>query len=170
MNRMLLKEKNFSGRKTARPISLRGANHITLKANAFVLRRYHVTIKKVLCQTQRRYGVKLNAFAIMGNHIHFCIRVPSRKAFADAMRFLAGKIAVAIEHGKLWICRVWSRPITSRRDLSRVTHYIALNPFKAGIFDPLIDELFIQGGILRDSPDLSFWATPSAGIQLSLAL
>jgi len=175
MRQLSLPQKRHAFRKTARAISTRGSNHVTLRANAFVLRRHHVAIRKILAEMQRRYGMRLNAIAIMGNHLHLSVRVPGRKAFADSMRLLTGRIARTIGRGKLWSSRCWSRPVTSRRDFRAVLDYISRNPFREGIFNGEVDSFFIQGGLLQDAPaeerarDEDLRVGPEPG-QMSLGL
>ena len=84
----LIKEKKYAARKCSRPISLRGANHIVLKAKRPTLRRQQVVIRRLIRENQERFGVKLRALAIMDDHVHLVVKVSSRKQFADALRFL----------------------------------------------------------------------------------
>ena len=152
MKQLLIPQHRYSKRKEARAISLRGANHITLKANAFVLRKHHRVIKQIIHATQLRYSIKLQAVAIMSNHIHLLTKVPSRKAFANALRFLTSRIALRLGRGTLWNIRAWSRPVKSRTDIQNVTNYIWLNPSKANTVNGRIDSYCIQNEVLIDMP------------------
>lgn len=152
MKQLSIPQQRYSKRKVARTISLRGANHITLKANAFILRKNHRVIKQLIHTTQIRYGMKLQAVAIMGNHVHLLAKVRSRKSFADALRFLASRIALSLGNGKLWNIRAWSRPVVYQRDLRHVTNYVVANPFAAKIYHSSVDSYCIQGGVLVDVP------------------
>lgn len=71
---VLIQEKKYPARKTARPISLRGANHVILKSGRPVLRRHARAIRWFIRQTQDRYEMKLRALAIMPDHVHLVIR------------------------------------------------------------------------------------------------
>lgn len=148
MKQLSLPRRRYQKRKVARAISLKGANHITLRANAFVLRRHHSTIKEIIVETQKRYEIKLRAIAIMSNHLHLVTKVPSREAFANALRFLASRIALKIGHGKIWAERSWSRPITTRADLKNVTAYVWNNPLKAKTLNAQVDSYWIFQGLL----------------------
>jgi REP element-mobilizing transposase RayT len=85
----------------------------------------------------------------MEDHIHLIVRVSSREQFANALRMLAGTIARRIKRrGRLWRARAWSRVVTQGRDLARAIHYVAANPFRAGIWTDL-DSFYIVDGILQ---------------------
>lgn len=84
----------------------------------------------------------------MSNHLHFLILVPQREAFGNSMRFFAGKLALTLGYGKLWIKRVWSRLVHYGRDLRGVVGYINNNPVKVGIFGEM-DEVVIENGLIR---------------------
>jgi REP element-mobilizing transposase RayT len=147
----LFTEKKYAKRKTTRALSLRGHNHIILKAKKPVLRRHHAQIKFLIQETQKRYGLRLKALAIQPDHIHLLARIPSRKAFGDAFRFLAGQIAMKVASGKLWNQRIWSRAVTALRDYRNVMTYVWRNPFKAKISSSL-DYICLQNGWLVDYP------------------
>jgi len=75
----------------------------------------------------------------MENNIHFLLQTPNRTLFANAMRFLAGQIALKIQRGKLWLKRMWSRVVSWGRDYGGVKRYVEANPVKAGIFSEGVD-------------------------------
>src|SRR6185369_13119567 len=96
----LFAEKKYKGRKTARAISLRGANHVVLKAMRPTLRKNAPRIRALIREAQDRYGVKLKALAVMPDHVHLVLKVSSRTQFADALKFLASRIALTIAGAK----------------------------------------------------------------------
>ena len=131
----LIQIKKYASRKCVRPISIREFNHVIFKARVPVLRRHRATITRTLRDCQLRYGLRLKAIAIMENHIHLAVKVPSRKSFADFMRVFAGTVALGIMRGKLWSQRVWSRIVRAGRDLRGALEYIWNNPLKVGYRD-----------------------------------
>lgn len=145
----LLSLKKYHMRKTARVIGIRETNHVVMKAITPLLRLHHELVKDVIRETQQRYGVKLYALAIMEDHVHFLIQVPSRKAFADSMRFLASQIALKMGMGRLWMKRCWSRLVRWGWDFLGVRRYIEANPMKAGFWDEEVDEFLLIQGLLR---------------------
>jgi REP element-mobilizing transposase RayT len=144
----LLTEKKYLARKTVRAIGIRQPNHVTFKARLPILRANHLVVKQLVRETQRRYGIRIRALAIMDNHLHFLIQTPSREAFQNSLRFLSGQIALKLSHGKLWLRRCWSRVVTWGRDYLNVKRYIEANPEKAGIFDGT-DVFTIRHGYLE---------------------
>ena len=144
----LIKEKKYAARKCARPISLRGANHIALKSKRPILRWHQAVIRELIRETQYRFGLKIRALAVMEDHVHLVVKVSSRKQFADALGFLAGGIAQKLTLAKLWTKRAWSRPINVARDLQTVETYVARNSIKAGLYTTG-DAYFILNGILQ---------------------
>lgn len=150
--------RKYRKRKTARPISLSSANHVIFKSSIPVLRRHHLLIKQLVVETQKRFFVSIYSMAIMENHCHFLISTNCRTQFANAMRFLAGQIALKISRKKVasrknpadrafWITRMWSRIVRRGRDFLNTKRYISQNPLKAGIFDE-VDFFEIQNGRL----------------------
>src|SRR2546423_13646719 len=112
-------EKKYKKRKVTRMISTHEFNHIVMKSHQHVLRLHRSEIEQIIRQTQLKYHFKIRALSVMSNHIHFLIQTPTREAFANAMRVLAGQIAIQIGRGKLWKQRIWSR-IVKRSEERRV--------------------------------------------------
>ena len=141
----LLKEKKYSKRKVARAISLRGANHVVLKTDQFILRKNAASIRRLIRETQDRFGIKLRAVSIMSNHIHLVVKTNNRKQFGDSLRFLAGMIALKVAKTKLWHTRVWSRPLRYGKDMQAAEFYVWSNPLKARCFEMLDTSVLIDG-------------------------
>ena len=144
----LLTEKKYAGRKIARAISIRGANHIVFKARRPVLRRHFSVIRGLLRETQDRFGVRIPALAIMPDHIHLLVKVSSREQFGNALRFFAGMVARRVASGGIWHARAWSRPVQWGRDLRNAFLYVWRNPYKARI-ETLADDAYLVDGILQ---------------------
>jgi len=144
----LIKERKYEKRKVARALSLRGANHVVLKASAPILRRHHSRIKSEIRKAQDRFSIRIRALAIMPDHIHLILKVSSRVQFANALRMLAGQIALKVKGTKLWKQRVWSRPVKPGRDQENATLYVARNSIKSGHFSDA-DAFYIVNGVLQ---------------------
>lgn len=159
-----LKGKTYRARKVARPISIRGYNHIVVKARYPVLRLNHLLIKRILMETQDRFGIKLHAFSIMEDHCHLVVKVESRRQFSDALRFFTGMVALKLAKGmksingkmlgnkliggKLWAERAWSRVVQYGRDYAGAVRYVWNNPWRARIGSLLVDCIYITNGVL----------------------
>lgn len=151
-------EKKSHGRKTVRPISIRGFNHVVLKSRYYVLRRNHALVKQIIRETQLRFGMRIRALSIMENHIHVLMNAPTREAFGNAMRFLCGMIGRKLclkmklkprgDGPTFFSQRIWSRVIRGWLDQECAELYVWRNAIKAGIFTEL-DSCVIRGGILE---------------------
>ena len=137
----LLSEKKYRFRKTVRPVSTREYMHCVFKSDKYVLRKHARLIRKEIQEIERRFGVKAKSVAIMPNHIHMLIKVPSRILFANAMRYFAGVIGRKIKLGKLWRQRLWARVVRYGKDFRIVTEYVRQNPVKAGCFEITVDAI-----------------------------
>ncbi len=102
----------------------------------------------IVYTAQEKFKIQLQAITIMENHIHLIIKVQSRNQFANAMRYMAGMIALKIAKGKLWSQRVWSRIVTKGRDFENTLKYICRNPIIPKIWD-IEDSFNIYLGRLR---------------------
>lgn len=145
----LIREKKYRARKTARLISLKCANHVVFKASKPVLRKNASLVRNIVRKAQDRFGFKLRALAVMEDHIHLVICVHSRVQFANAIRFLAGQLALKIARGKLWSTLAWSRVLRWGRSLRVAEFYVWNNPFKAGVARAVVDSAFILNGVLQ---------------------
>lgn len=143
----LFREKKYVGRKTTRAISTRHFNHVVLKARKPTLRRHAPLVRSLIRETQLRFGIKLRALAVMPDHVHLIVQVGTREQFQNALRFLAGMIALKIARGKLWMKRAWSRVVRSGRDQWNAEMYVWRNPLRAQIFSEW-DCVEIRGGVL----------------------
>jgi REP element-mobilizing transposase RayT len=144
----LLKQKQYAGRKIARPVSTKEFNHIVVKSKLPILRLQYRLIQAVLIEAQKRFGIEVRAFAIMPDHCHLVVRVGSRKQFANALRFFTGQVALKMGRGKLWAQRAWSRVVHQGRDYIGAVLYVWNNPIKGRVFDIRIDAVWILNGIL----------------------
>lgn len=84
---------------------MRHFNHVVLKALVPILRRQTQVVRTLIRETQDRFGIRLRALAIMPDHVHLIVQVGTREQFQNALRFLAGMIALKISRGKLWLKR-----------------------------------------------------------------
>ena len=146
---VLIREKKYAKRKIARPISLRAANHVVLKAKQPLLRRHNSRIRQIVRDTQGRFKIKIRALSVMPDHVHLIIKVSSRKQFADSLRYLTGQIALKISGAKLWRTRAWSRTLTWGRDQQTAELYVWNNAVKARCFRDDFDTTYILDGILQ---------------------
>ena len=133
-------------RKTRRPLDPRRPIHLTMRASRAVgawslLHPANVRhIDAFVAATARKWGVRIQERANVGNHLHLLIRAPSRAAFQAFLRELAGGIAMrvtgsrkshGIDGGRFWDELAYTRVVEWGRDFRRVSAYIVTNLFEA---------------------------------------
>lgn len=94
---------------------------------------------KCLIEACERTGWLLHAWCIMTNHYHLALSTP-RANLVDGMRWLIGTFAIRFnlfreEHGHLFQGRYKSLVVDPNGGLGPLSHYIHLNPVRAGLCD-----------------------------------
>ncbi|MBK1878924.1 transposase [Pelagicoccus mobilis] len=87
-----------------------------------------------------RFGWRLHAYCVMGNHFHLCIATP-RGNLSEGMRWLQGTFAARFnrfrkETGHLFQGRFKSLVVEPGMHLCDLVDYIHLNPVRAGVVAP----------------------------------
>jgi len=90
-----------------------------------------------LAAAMPRYGVRVHAWCLLGNHFHLLLFSESGR-LSDAMRFLSGRYTQRINYrdgrdGPIFRGRFASVPIASDAHLAQVSRYIHRNPIEAGL-------------------------------------
>ncbi len=107
--------------KGARPLSTKTALHLVMKSSLahgkYSLLKKDLEIQRLINRQARRFGVRIYRRANGGDHLHFLIKVPSRKSFQNFLRAITGLIARKIlgaEKGKSRGFSFWDqRPFTA---------------------------------------------------------
>lgn len=127
--------------RTLRMESEAGVYHVLNRGNyrADVFRddKTKAAFLKCLMETCARTGWLLHAWCIMTNHYHLAISTP-RANLVDGMRWLTGTFAVRfnlfrMEHGHMFQGRYKSLVVDPCGGLGPLSHYIHLNPVRAGL-------------------------------------
>lgn len=79
-----------------------------------------------------RNNIKVYRARIEGQEIHLLVKTPHRKALADFLRVLAGRVAVVVTQakkgqkriGKFWSCLTWSRLVSWGADFFHTSTWI----------------------------------------------
>ena len=128
-------------RKSSRPFSPKAATHIVLKSKrargtwSLRHRKNHAKITAMIYVYAARFKVHVYRAANVGNHIHLLAKSSDRKAMADYLRVLAGRIAVTVTGaqkgvkriGKFWDHLCWSRLVKWGREFHVVQRYVFAN-------------------------------------------
>lgn len=84
-----------------------------------------------------KFGWRLHAFCLMGNHFHLLLDTPNANLSAG-MQYLKGEYAqwfnaVVGREGALFERRFWSRIALSEAYVLELSRYVVLNPVRAGL-------------------------------------
>jgi len=86
-------------RRRQRPLSTKEPIHIVLRSSwakgpfSFLLVKNKKPIERLIASNAKSYGVKVYRQAIVGNHFHLIIQIPSRKAYNRFIRVLSSQVA-----------------------------------------------------------------------------
>jgi REP element-mobilizing transposase RayT len=128
-------------RKTTRPYSPKSSIHIVLKSKrargtwSLRHRKNQSKITAMIYVYAARFKVHVYRAANVGDHIHLLVKSSDRKALADYLRVLAGRIAVTVSGaqkgvkriGKFWDHLCWSRLVKWGREFHVVQRYVFAN-------------------------------------------
>ena len=102
-------------------------------------RKLHRKVAAFLAKYQRKFGVILHAFIIMGNHYHLVARFPRGnkakflKAFNSIFARLVEKMVPEFHGGKVWARPARCQVLPEPQDIEHWTLYCALNPVESGL-------------------------------------
>lgn len=113
-------------RKCLRPLSTKLPTHLVLKAvDPFQLLRSTRTVEQTIYKFAKRFGVTVYEMAVQADHIHLCIKIPSRELYR---RWIRAITSVLVSKIKLkWSLLPFTRIGSWGRDFKRVGHYIRKN-------------------------------------------
>ncbi len=91
-----------------------------------------------LCEASAHFGVAVNAYVFMTNHIHLLVTPRDCESIPRMMHWTARRYsgyfnALYRRTGGLWERRYWSSLVTDDRYLLTCHRYIDLNPVRAGL-------------------------------------
>ena len=91
-------------------------------------------------ELSQRYGVKVHAYCLMTNHIHFLVTPECENAISSTMKVIGSRYAYYINKrhkrtGTLWEGRHKSSLVQSDRYLLTCYRYIELNPVRAAMVE-----------------------------------
>lgn len=131
-------EDSVGKRKTTRPYSPKAPTHIVLKSNrargrwSLRHRKNQAKITAMIYVYARRFKVQVFRAANTGNELQLLVKSSERKALADYLRVLAGRIAVTVSGaqkgvkriGKFWNHLCWSRLVKWGHEFHRVQRMV----------------------------------------------
>ena len=125
--------------KIKRPLESKLPIHLTLLANASVLRlpKTYSLVADLLFKTAKKHGVTIYRHANVGNHLHILIKISRLGRWPAFIRELTGRIAQIVGErvglsGKFWRFRPHTRIIRGwKKAFAIVKDYIDLNLLEA---------------------------------------
>lgn len=148
----LEKEKKFFGgrhlgrmaschAKDSRPVSLRQAMHVVLKAQkargpwSFLKKENAREIRRIVDRQAKSHGIKVYRFENVGNHLHLLVQASQRSGFLNFLRCVPGLISRIVVGnqkgnpglGRLWDQRPFTRVVNFGRDFGSMTSYLDKN-------------------------------------------
>jgi putative transposase len=98
---------------------------------------------QLLEKVSEKYGFKIHAFCIMGNHYHLLLSTP-KKNLSDGMRYLNSRYALSFNQyrnksGPVFDGRFKSIYVASEKYFGTLIRYIHRNPLEAGLVRSLLD-------------------------------
>ncbi len=127
-------------RKGVRPISSKHALHLILKASrakgsqSFL--KHHKQIQYQLDKQAKKFGIRIYQYSNVGNHLHFLIRIHSRREYKKFIRAISSliqgivtKTLGANQKSKeiFWDFRPFSRVVSWGRDFRMAAEYVIKN-------------------------------------------
>jgi hypothetical protein len=157
-------EDSIGKRKTTRPYSPKAPTHIILKSNrakgkwSLRHRQNQAKITAMIYVYATRFKVKVYRASNNGHEIHLLVKATERKALADYLRVLAGRIAVTVSGarkgikriGKFWNHLCWSRLVKWGHEF----HHVQRMVMTVAIGDPPLESIVLGQtlAIQKDNP------------------
>ena len=128
-------------RKVVRPLDRRRPLHLVLKSSAakgvlsFLSARNKLFVEQAIRENAKKFGVTIQGFQNVGNHLHIIARFSRREGFQNFLRTVTALIArfvTGARRGKpfgrrFWDALAFTRVIVGRRDLAQTETYLQKN-------------------------------------------
>jgi len=86
-------------RRSRRPLSSKDAIHLVMRSSwakgpfSFLLLKHKKTISAIIHSQAKKYRVRIYELSIVGNHLHFVLKIPDRDSYKSFIRVVSGQIA-----------------------------------------------------------------------------
>lgn len=119
-------------RKRRRPLSPKLPIHLVIRSDRANLLRRERAIFYMARSLANRYKIIIYQQAILGNHVHYLVKIPSEEAYRAWIRLLTSKIAGLFKvKGALFSCRPYTRIVSWGKEFQIVTRYVEINILEA---------------------------------------
>jgi REP element-mobilizing transposase RayT len=119
-------------RKSMRPLNPKLPVHLVLRTDTTqsgTLLQWQTLIKSQIKKWSHRFNITICERAIVGNHIHLLLKLPSRENYNNFARALAG--ALSAKTKLKWTSRPFTRIVKQGKDFQNVTAYVIQNQLEA---------------------------------------
>jgi REP element-mobilizing transposase RayT len=132
-------------RKIARPIDPKRPLHLVLRSSkargawSMLHPRHARRVDALVRETARKYAVRIERYANVGNHLHVLLLPGSRRTFRAFIRELTGRVAALVTGArklqplerKFWDFLPYTRIVSWGRDRENLSKYFIKNLFEA---------------------------------------
>lgn len=136
--------------------------HLVLRSSratgpqSFALKRHRKAIAGLVLGQAAQWGVKIDQFANVGNHLHLLVRLSNRRTYKPFICAVTGGIAAIVTRGeklagKFWDYRPFSRIVFGQRGYLTIRDYISVNQFEGGGVSRSLATLLVRGGVAVSS-------------------
>ncbi len=134
--------KTRKGRAHGRPLDTRNSMHLVLRSTkakgpwSFKIPHNEIKIKQIVNKFAPRHGIKILSLAIVGNHLHFHIKIANRFGYFAFIRAITAAIAMTISgksrwqrelKEKFWDYRPFTRIVLGFKAFLTLKDYIFIN-------------------------------------------
>ena len=131
-------------RSAGRPLDTKNSMHLVLRSTkargpwSFLKEPNRKAIREILLRFSKKYGIRIQSIANVGNHLHLQIRLSNRRNYTPFIKAVTAAIAMAItgvnrwtqnsgEKLKFWDRRPFTRVIFGFTGILSLRNYIRLN-------------------------------------------
>lgn len=148
--------------RVARPLSTKHPIHLVLRSSkavggrSFLKKSHRRGISCLLIKLGQKWGVQVQNFANVGNHLHLQIRLGNRRTYKPFICALTGGIATIVTRGekltgKFWDHRPFSRIVYGRNAILSMRDYLLINKLEGGGSDRNFAICLVRSGAITDS-------------------
>lgn len=143
--------------RTARPLSTKHPIHLVLRSTqatgtkSFLAQRHRVAISHLLINLGKKWGIRVQNLANVGNHLHLQIKIGNRHSYKPFICALTGGIATIVTQGqklkkKFWDYRPYSRIVRGLSGHLKLKDYLEINQYEGGGVSRCLATLLVRNG------------------------
>lgn len=105
----------------------------------------------MLVRAAKKWGVSVQNFANVGNHLHLQIKIKNRRTYKPFICAVTGGIATIVTRGKtlatkFWDYRPYSRIVVGLKNYLVLRDYLLINQYEGGGTPRRLATLLVRGG------------------------